>query len=93
MTPAEMKARLEEIEAEESQLRSERDRLTLAIEEAEGRPDSLEARFARAAMARDHAAMTRLCAEGRTAFRRKHGSWPQQEIEDEAQRLFTEERS
>lgn len=57
MTPAEMRARIAQIDRVAAALTRESRALVLAIEEAEGRPDSGEARFARALLAGDHVAM------------------------------------
>lgn len=88
MTVIEMRARLSAIRAEESQLSEERHRLTLAIEEVEGRPDSREARFARAFLAGDSRAMRAVCVEGSVDHFREHGRWPWQDERERAAELL-----
>lgn len=75
MTVDEMRARLDQIWIEEQALRKEHYRLTLAVEEAEGRPKSKDARFARACLAGDLKAMDEICAEDTADYYRKTGRW------------------
>ena len=70
-----LRARLTGIIGAEQALARERYEVTLAIEEVEGRPDSHEARFARAFLAGDGATMTRLCAEDTAKEYRTTGKW------------------
>ena len=77
-----------EIDRKIGALREERTRLTLGIEESEGRPDSHAARFARAELAGDVVAMEALCVESIAAFHRTYGEFPQEHIRQGAIRLL-----
>ena len=88
MTLEELKAERERVTEQRAALDRRRYELDLAIEEAEGRPFSHEARFARAVLAGDGAAMTEMCAENEAEYRLKYGAFPQQHIRDRAEALL-----
>ena len=90
-TIEEMKAERSRVQDQVGVLTRRRYELDLAIEEAEGRPYSHEARFARAVLAGDGAAMTEICAEGEADYRRRFGKYPQEHIRKRAEVLFAAE--
>ena len=79
-TVVELGIELEAVRAEESRLSSARYALILAIEEAEGRPDSSDARFARAVLANDEAGMTAARIAGLSSFRARYGHFPEEPL-------------
>ena len=87
MTTTEIRESLAAIDSAMSQLSDSKYALVLALEEAEGRPESREARFARAALSHDVDAMTRLCAEGQVANIRRYGPDP---VRAEVERILAE---
>ena len=86
-TVKDLYARLAEIDALERRLSDEKYALYLRIEEAEGRPDSHRARFARASLAGDLDAMNRLCAENEANHIREYGHEPDAEVRAEGRRI------
>lgn len=81
------RARLALLDQEEQRLRRERYEIVLTIEEAEGRGEGHEARFARALLAGQLDVLDRLCAEGDAEYFRRWGHWPQQHIREQAAQL------
>ena len=90
-TVSEMNTRLSEIDRLERALADEKYALHLRIEEAEGRPDSNRARFARAALAGDIAAMNRICAENEANWIRDYGVERDHDVREEGRRLAAEQ--
>lgn len=84
MIATDLRAQLAAIEEQERALSLEKSRVYLAIEEAEGRPQSIEARFARAALAHDLDAMTAIHVEQLTAYRRDFGALPDEDVRQRA---------
>jgi len=80
VTAAEIREALERNADESARLGLERSALTLALEEMEGRPDSSAAKFARAHLAGDLAAMDVARVEGIAAYVRQYGHAPDEEV-------------
>jgi len=80
MTAAELREALDLNADESARLGRERSALTLALEEAEGRPDSPAAKFARAHLANDLHAMDAARVESVAAYVRQYGHAPDDEV-------------
>lgn len=72
------------VELQRAALDRRRWTLIAAREEAEGRPDSQQCRFARAALAGDYAAMESLRIEGLREYRGQFGHFPEDAIYEKA---------
>ncbi len=78
METAELRRRLAENERQRLALSRERNELVVQLEEAEGRENSHDARFARAALAVDLKAMDTLRAESARQYIADYGAVPDQ---------------
>lgn len=88
MSAADLRAQLADVDSQSAALDRDRRRLILAIEIEEGRPDSNEARFSRAMLAGDIAAMGELCAESHADYARRWGEMPNESTTRRARELL-----
>lgn len=79
---------LDEIVKQETALEHRKYDIRLELEVAAGRPDSLEAQFAKAALANDTDTMVAICARQRVDYYRDYGKWPNSSVDEAAKKLL-----